>query len=247
MIDSSTARGVAVVTGAGGAIGASVARRLCKDGFTVACVDLQLDAAERTAAALPSAAGFRTDVRLETEVQDLREAIEGRLGSPWLLVNAAGVFFEHLIPDLSEEGWDFIIDVNLKGTFLTCKSFLPAMIENRSGCIVNVGSTLGIRGARSRPAYCASKGGVVMLTRALALDHAPDGVRVNCVCPGVVDTPMAEWLTSDPASFDAWRSTVPANRIGMPDDVAGAVSYLASPDADYVHGAMLVVDGAATV
>jgi NAD(P)-dependent dehydrogenase (short-subunit alcohol dehydrogenase family) len=235
-----------VVTGAGGAIGASVAKRLSNDGFTVACTDLEVSAAERTAASLGSAAAFGCDVRVESDVQTLCDAIGRTLGEPWLVVNSAGVFFEHLLADLSEEGWDFIIDVNLKGTFLICKTFLPAMIKAHTGCIINVGSTLGIHGAEGRAAYCASKGGVSLLTRALALDHARDGVRVNCVCPGVVDTPMADWLTSDPEKFEAWRSTIPAHRAGMPDDVAGAVSFLASSDADYVHGALLVVDGAAS-
>jgi len=246
MVSAAGANRVALVTGAGGAIGAAVGQRLARDGFHIACCDLELAVAERTAAEMENSRAFACDIRDEHQVCELRDAVRREMGDPWLLVNVAGVFFEHLIPELSEEGWDLIIDVNLKGTFLTCKTFLPAMIAARSGCIVNVGSTLGIRGAETRAAYCASKGGVVMLSRALALDHARDGVRVNCVCPGVVDTPMARWLTSDADVLEAWRAGVPAGRIGRPDDVAGAVSFLASTDADYVHGALLVIDGAAT-
>ena len=232
---------VAIVTGAGGAIGGAIARRLGADGFAVACVDVTGE--RETAAAIEGAEAFRCDVSSEHDVRELREAVERRLGSPWLLVNVAGVFFEHRIPELSEEDWDRTIDVNLKGTFLTCKHFLPAMIEAASGCVVNIASTAGIRGGHTRAAYCAAKGGVVLLTRSLALDHGPEGVRVNCVCPGLIDTPMADWIRQEREALAAWERTVPARRIGTVDDIAAAVSFLASPDADYMHGALLVVDG----
>ena len=120
------------------------------------------------------------------------------------------------------------------------------MIEPRSGCIVNISSTAGIRGGHTRAAYCAAKGGVVLLTRSLALDHGPDGVRINCVCPGLIDTPMADWIRLDGRRLAAWEKTVPAQRIGTVDDVAAAVSFLASPEAAYMHGALMVVDGGVT-
>jgi NAD(P)-dependent dehydrogenase (short-subunit alcohol dehydrogenase family) len=173
----------------------------------------------------------------------LRKQVEQQLGAPWLLVNAAGVFFVHRVPDLDEEGWDRTIDVNLKGPFLTCRALLPSMLEARSGCIINVASTAGLRGGHDRAAYCASKAGLVMFTRSLALDHGADGVRINCVCPGLIDTPMADWITSRPQALEQWRQGVPAQRIGVPDDIAGVVAFLASPDADYVHGAVMLVDG----
>jgi NAD(P)-dependent dehydrogenase (short-subunit alcohol dehydrogenase family) len=236
-------RKVAVVTGAGGAIGGAIASRLAADGFTVACVDRDADAAKATAADLADAASFRCDVRSAAQVARLRDRVERRLGAADVLVNVAGVFFTHRIPDLSEEQWDLLLDVNLKGTFLTCKTFLPAMIERRSGCIVNIASTAGIRGGRARAAYCASKGGVVLFTRALALDHGRDGVRISCVCPGLIDTQMATWLKRDPEALAAWERSIPAQRIGHVQDVAAAVSFLVSAEADYVHGAALVVDG----
>lgn len=231
---------VALVTGAGGAIGGAIARRLAADGYSVACVDVR---GQGETAAAAGGAAFRCDVSKEADVLGLRDEVESRLGPPWLLVNVAGVFFEHRITELSEEDWDRTIDVNLKGTFLTCKHFLPAMIEAGSGCIVNIASTAGIRGGHTRAAYCAAKGGVVLLTRSLALDHGPEGVRVNCVCPGLIDTPMADWIRQDREALVAWEGTVPARRIGTVDDVAAAVSFLASPEADYMHGALLVVDG----
>jgi NAD(P)-dependent dehydrogenase (short-subunit alcohol dehydrogenase family) len=222
---------VAVVTGAAGAIGAAVASALREDEFEVVGAD-----------AAPGADAV-CDVRSEAELAGLRERLEAGPGAPWLLVNVAGVFFEHRLPELSEEGWDLLVDTNLKGTFLACKTFLPAMIAAGSGCIVNIASTAGLSGGRTRAAYCAAKAGVVMLTRSLALDHGPDGVRVNCVCPGLIDTPMADWIRTDAGRLQAWERTVPAQRIGRVEDVAGAVSFLASDRASYMHGSVLQVDG----
>ena len=225
---------VAVVTGAAGAIGSAVAGRLAQDGFRVAGADVA------------AGADFRCDVRSEADVLRLRDEVERRLGAPWLLVNVAGAFFEHRITDLLESDWDLLIDTNLKGTFLTCKTFLPAMIAAASGCIVNIASTAGIRGGHHRAAYCAAKAGVVNLSRSLALDHGGDGVRVGCVCPGLIQTPMADWITSRPDALREFEASVPARRIGTVDDVASAVSFLASDAASYSHGAVLVVDGGVT-
>jgi meso-butanediol dehydrogenase / (S,S)-butanediol dehydrogenase / diacetyl reductase len=225
---------VAVVTGAAGGIGAAVAARLAADGFAVAGADLG------------DGAGFRCDVRSEDDVRRLRDEVTARLGAPSLLVNVAGVFFEHRITELAEADWDVILDTNLKGTFLTCKTFLPAMIDAGAGCIVNIASTAGIRGGRTRAAYCAAKAGVVNLTRSLALDHGGDGVRICCVCPGLIDTPMADWITSRPGALREWEAEVPARRIGTVDDIAAAVSFLASDAASYTHGTVLVVDGGVT-
>ena len=195
----------AVVTGAAGAIGAAVAARLAHDGFVVAGADVT------------DGADHRCDVRSEADVLRLRDEVTARHGAPWLLVNVAGVFFEHRITELAEDDWDLILDTNLKGTFLTCKTFLPAMIAAGSGCIVNIASTAGIRGGHTRAAYCAAKAGVVNLTRSLALDHGGDGVRVCCVCPGLIDTPMADWITSRPDAlreFEAAGARAPDRHRG---------------------------------
>lgn len=225
---------VALVTGAAGAIGGAIVRRLADDGFTVAGADLAVGA------------DYRCDVRSEEEVLRLRSEVEGRHGTPSLVVNVAGVFFEHRITELSVEDWDLVLDTNLKGTFLTCKTFLPAMIAAGSGCVVNVASTACIKGGHTRAAYCAAKAGVVNLTRSLALDHGGDGVRVCCVCPGLIDTPMADWITSRPDALREFEAGVPARRIGTVGDIAGAVSFLASDAASYAHGTVLVVDGGVT-
>jgi meso-butanediol dehydrogenase / (S,S)-butanediol dehydrogenase / diacetyl reductase len=233
---------VAVVTGAAGGIGAATCRRLAADGFTVAGVDRR----EPDLTGLAGARGYGADVRDAGSVRDLAGRIAADLGPPWLLVNAAGVFSIQRIVDLDESEWDRIIDTNLKGPFLTCREFMPAMIAAHDGCVVNIASTAGLRGGRRRAAYCASKGGLVLLTRSLAIDHGPDGVRVNCVCPGLVDTEMADWIRHDEVAMADFVARTPARRIGTPADIADAVAFLASDAASYLHGAVLAVDGGVT-
>ena len=243
---------VAVVTGAAGGIGGATCRRLAADGFAVACLDVSEDSARAAAAGLPGtdglpgAIGIAADVRDAASVRQAAARIRAELGTPWLLVNAAGVFSVQRLPDLTEDEWDRIIDTNLRGPFLTCREFLPDMISARDGCIVNVASTAGVHGDRQRAAYCASKGGLVQLTRSLAIDHGPDGVRVNCVCPGLIDTAMADWIRADSQALARWEATVPARRIGTAEEIADAIAFLASPGAGYVQGAVLMADGGST-
>jgi len=236
---------VAVVTGASGGIGEAVCRRLATDGFKVACLDVSEAEVTKLAADLPHALGLAVDVRDAASVRRAGARIRAELGTPWLLVNVAGVFSIQRLPDLDEAEWDRIIDTNLKGPFLTCREFLPDMISVRDGCIVNVASTAGVRGGRQRAAYTASKGGLVQLTRSLAIDHAPDGVRVNCVCPGLIDTSMADWIRSDPDALTRWAGTLPARRIGLASEVADVIGFLAT-GGSYMHGAVVMVDGGGT-
>jgi NAD(P)-dependent dehydrogenase (short-subunit alcohol dehydrogenase family) len=237
---------VAVVTGAAGGIGAAICRRLAADGFAVACVDLREPDLAGLTGELPAARGYAADLRDATSVGRAAASIRRDLGEPWLLVNAAGVFSIQLLPDLDEQEWDRILDTNLKGPFLTCREFLPAMIEAHDGCIVNIASTAGVRGGRRRAAYCASKGGLVLLTRSLAIDHGPDGVRVNCVCPGLIDTEMADWIRHDEPAMARFDAGTPAGRIGSPAEIAAAVAFLASADASYLQGAVVMADGGVT-
>jgi NAD(P)-dependent dehydrogenase (short-subunit alcohol dehydrogenase family) len=150
------------------------------------------------------------------------------------------------VTELGEQEWDRILETNLKGPFLTCREFLPPMIEAGGGCIVNIASTAGVRGGRMRAAYSASKGGLVLLTKSLAIDHGPDGVRVNCLCPGLIDTDMADWIRHDEQALSRWASGIPAGRIGTPEDIADGVAFLASDGGSYLHGAVLMVDGGVT-
>jgi NAD(P)-dependent dehydrogenase (short-subunit alcohol dehydrogenase family) len=221
----------AVVTGAAGAIGAAVAARLLSDGFDVVGTDVSGDV------------DVRCDLRDEQQVAALRDAAADRRGPPRVLVNVAGVFFEHDVPETTVEQYQSIMDTNVLGTFLTCRAFLPAMIDAGQGCIVNIASVAGLRAGHRRAVYNASKAAVVLFTRCLALDHGPQGVRVNCICPGLIDTPMADWITSRPQALHDWEQSIPARRIGTPADIAAAVSWLASDDAGYLHGSVLTVDG----
>jgi len=221
----------AVVTGAAGAIGAAVAARLASDGFDVVGTDVSGDV------------DVRCDLRDEQQVAALRDAAADRAGPPRVLVNVAGVFFEHDVPETTVEQYQSIMDTNVMGTFLTCRAFLPAMIDAGHGCIVNIASVAGLRAGHRRAVYNASKAAVVLFTRCLALDHGAQGVRVNCICPGLIDTPMADWITSRPQALHDWEQSIPARRIGTPADIAAAVSWLASDDAGYLHGSVLTVDG----
>ena len=232
----------AVVTGAAGGIGQAICRRLAADGFAVAGLDLR----EPDLSELPGARAYSVDIRDADSVRQAADRIRTDLGAPWLLVNAAGVFSIQYVTDLREEEWDRILDTNLKGPFLTCREFLPAMIEARDGCIVNIASTAGVRGGRKRAAYCASKGGLVLLTRSLAVDHGRDGIRVNCVCPGLIDTEMADWIRHDAAAMADFNASTPAGRIGQPADIADAVCFLASDRAGYLQGSVIMVDGGVT-
>jgi NAD(P)-dependent dehydrogenase (short-subunit alcohol dehydrogenase family) len=237
---------VAVVTGAAGGIGGAACRRLAADGFGVACLDVREEEAGRLADDLPGCRGYGVDVRDPGSVHEAGMRIRRDLGAPWLLVNAAGVFSIQRITDLDEQEWDRILDTNLKGPFLTCREFLPAMVQARDGCIVNIASTAGVRGGRRRAAYCASKGGLVLLTRSLAVDHGPDGIRVNCLCPGLIDTEMADWIRHDEEAIARFGSSIPAGRMGTPEEIADAVAFLASDGGSYLHGAVLMVDGGVT-
>ena len=180
-------------------------------------------------------------------MDELRDAVTAELGAPWLLVNAAGVFFEHEVTELSLEQWDHVMDVNVRGTFLTCRALLPAMQEAGSGCIVNIASTAGLSGGHTRAAYNASKGAVVLFTRSLAIDCGPARrarelrrAGLDRHADGRLDPPRRA-CGSRPSSA---RS--PRGRIGTPEDVADAVAFLASDGASYMHGSTLVVDGGVT-
>jgi len=242
VMDTSTNK-VAIVTGAGGGIGAGIARKLAQDGYIVACVDLNYEAALGVAREIPGAVAYKVDVAKEVEVVNLRTELLNSVGAPSLLVNSAGVFFEHDVVTLSEESFDQIIDVNLKGTFFMCKVFIPDFLQAGKGNIINISSTAGLHSGTNRAVYCASKAGVIMFTRSLAADYGAKGIRANCICPGLIDTPMANWIKEDMSALQAWEKRIPAQRIGTAGDVADAVSFLASDASSYIHGESMVVDG----
>ena len=164
-----------------------------------------------------------------------------------VLVNVAGIGSTTSAPDTPLHVWEDVFAVNARGTFLCCKHAIPGMVARGGGTIVNIGSVAGLVGLRNRAAYCASKGAVIALTRALAVDHVGDGVRVNVVCPGTVDSPWVQRLVHDAGeSLDALRARQPMGRLGTPEEIADAVLYLASDAAAFVTGSSLVIDGGLT-
>ena len=229
----------ALVTGAGSGIGAAVARRLSTEGARVILADVTLGAVEEIARELgPDARALQLDVRDEEQVAPAMVDLD-------VLVNAAGIGSTTNAPETPLELWENVFAVNARGTFLCCKHALPGMAARGRGSIVNVASVAALVGLRNRAAYSASKGAVVALTRALAVDHVSDGIRVNAVCPGTVDSPWVRRLVEESGeSLDALRERQPMGRLGTTEEIAEAVEYLAS--AAFVTGTVLVIDGGLT-
>jgi NAD(P)-dependent dehydrogenase (short-subunit alcohol dehydrogenase family) len=234
----------AFVTGAGSGIGEATARALAGEGARVVLADVDAAAVEALAAGLgEQATATRLDVRDENDVA-AAIAAAGRLDA---LINVAGIGSTTNAPDTPLETWERVFAVNVTGTFLCSKHAIPAMASSGGGTIVNVGSVAGLVGLRNRAAYCASKGAVIAFTRALAVDHADDGIRVNAVCPGTIETPWVRRLVDDAGeSLDALRARQLLGRLGTPEEVAEAILYLASDDAAFLTGAMLTIDGGLT-
>jgi 2-keto-3-deoxy-L-fuconate dehydrogenase len=231
----------ALVTGAGSGIGEAVARALHAEGAEVVLAD----AAGERVQALAAELGSRTQA-LTLDVRD-EHAVAGAMGGLDVLANVAGVGSTTNAPDTPLEVWENVFAVNTRGTFLCCKHAIPGMIERGGGAIVNMASVAGLVGLPNRAAYCASKGAVIALTRALAIDHVRQGIRVNAVCPGTVDSPWVRRLVEEAGeSLDALRARQPMGRLGATDEVAQAVLYLASDAAAFVTGSELVIDGGLT-
>ena len=219
----------ALVTGAGSGIGAAVARRLLAEGYDVVATDL-----------VPRDSVVHLDVRDEPQVAEVVRDVD-------VLVNVAGIGSTTSAPETALETWEEVFAVNARGTFLCCKHAIPGMVARGGGAIVNVASVAALVGLRNRAAYSASKGAVVALTRALAVDHVADGVRVNAVCPGTVDSPWVRRLGEESGeSLEALRARQPMGRLGTPDEIAEAVAYLASDRAAFVTCSVLVIDGGLT-
>ena len=245
---------VALITGGTSGIGRATAVLFAREGARVALTGRDEVRGRVVLHEVRSAGGegifIRSDVRLAS---DCRRAVDETIKTFKkidLLFNNAGVFFPRTVPDCPEEEWDQTVDVNLKGTFLMSKYALPHMIERRAGVIVNNSSGWGLVGGDAAAAYCASKGGVVLLTKAMAIDHGRHGIRVNCICPGDVETPM---LPEDARQRgQTWEQYLqgaanrPLGRIGKPEEIARAVLFLATDDSSFMTGSALVVDGGGT-
>jgi NAD(P)-dependent dehydrogenase (short-subunit alcohol dehydrogenase family) len=239
---------VALVTGAASGIGRAIALCLARSGARVAAVDLHLPGVEEAAALIQAAGAQALAVQADVSSQAAGAAVTSRVLDCWsrldILVNNAGVSGESPFLDMDEAEWDRVLDFNLKGAFLCAQAAARAMVRaGQGGKIVNVTSVNAEVAGPGLAHYCASKGGLRMLTRVMALELAPHKINVNAVAPGIVDTPLTRGSLADPDRRRALLAHVPWGRVGQPEDVAHAVLFLASPEADFITGATLLVDG----
>jgi len=244
---------VAIITGGNAGIGRSTAELFASEGAKVVIAARNAERGAATVEAISAGGGeahfVPCDVRLEDDCQRAAAAAVDTFGAVDALVNNAGIILRRrTVIDTDLEDWENLFAVNVRGTFLMCKHALPEMIRGGGGTIVNVSSYYGLVGGEQLAAYCSSKGAVVQLTRVLALDHVDDGVRVNCVCPGTVHTPMMDraWATYGPGAQEVWAAKHPMGRVAEPEEIAQAILYLAGPESSFVTGTALVIDGGVT-
>ena len=241
----------ALITGGGSGIGRATALLFAREGAAVAVADLDKSSARAVAREIEGAGGqalaVRCDVSQAADCQHAVQEIVAAFGGLDILFNNAGLIRRASVLEISEEDWDRAMSVNVKSIYLMSKYAIPVMEKGGGGAIVNTGSGWGLVGGRNAVSYCASKGAVVNMTRAMALDHAAQKIRVNCVCPGDTDTGMlrseAQQLGAATDAFLAEAADRPLRRVGKPEDIAQAVLYLSSEASSFVTGTTLVVDG----
>lgn len=243
---------IAVVTGSGKGIGRAIAERFAKAGASLVCCDIDEAsarvAAEHIVSSGGTAIGVRTDVSDKASVKALVESTLDRFGRVDIVCNNAGVLDDHKpLGDVTDELWEKIIGTNLTGTFLVSRAFLAAMLEQGSGTFVNVASIAGIVAQAGGLAYTVSKHGVIGLTRQISADYGKSGIRANAICPGAIETDLAREFLKDAPEVRAIVESVPAGRLGRPEEIADFAVYLASDASSFVHGAALVIDGGWTI
>ena len=249
MRDLELAGRVAIVTGGESGIGRAICELFAAEGASIVIADLSPgDAAESISKRGGGAAvQVQADVRSQRDARRVVGEAVRRFGGVDILCNNAGIELLKPMVETTEEEWDRVMDTNLKGAFLLSKFAIPEMIKRGGGSIVNTASQLGLVGLENFTAYCASKAGVILLTRAMALEQAPNGIRVNCICPGPVETPMLERelkTERDPeAARRMWAGRLPIGRLGKPEEIAQAALFLASDRSSFSVGQALVIDG----
>jgi NAD(P)-dependent dehydrogenase (short-subunit alcohol dehydrogenase family) len=239
---------VAIVTGAGSGIGAATARLFAAEGCSVVVADRQAESAARIAREIGARAeAMHVDVSKSTEVKAMVDGTVAKRGRIDILINNAGYGITGSVVDTSEEDWDALMSVNVRGVFLGCKYAIPHMKRQGGGVIVNTASTTSKAGIPNRAAYVTSKGAVAAMTRAMALDHVGDNIRINCVAPGTIESPyFVEMMSkaSDPAAFrKGLEVRQPMGRMGRPEEIAKAMLFLASDDSSFCTGSTLFADG----
>ena len=244
---------VAIVTGGASGIGRAIAILFAKEGAKVVVADLQNESRfdeEQPADILDAIAEVggtgifvKTDVTNSQQVQDLIDKTIAEYGKIDILSNNAGIFIRNEITEVSDDEWDRVINTNLRGYFYTCRAVIPHMLEQGGGRIVNMSSIHGLRGTGAALTYCASKGGIENMTKQLAAEYAPNNIRVNAVAPGTTRTAMCKPFLDTPEMLAEYERRTLLPRLGIPDDTAYAVLYLASQESTFVAGHTLVVDG----
>ncbi|HXE74357.1 MAG TPA: SDR family oxidoreductase [Candidatus Xenobia bacterium] len=245
---------VAIVTGAGTGIGRACAEALAAEGAAVVLAGRRRQLLEQAAEALRARKGKaqaqECDITRVAHVEALVHRALDEFGGLHVVVNNAGAWMAGSVEETSEEELDHLLAVNLKGTFLVSKAAVPALRQSGGGSVINIGSILSLVGMKRRAAYTATKGAIALLTKAMALDHAAENIRVNCICPGLVDTPLLQNAlaqASDPTGELARRiAGIPLGRIGKPEDVGRLAVFLASDDSSWMTGALLPLDGGFT-
>ena len=237
----------AIVTGAGSGIGAASARRFAAEGARVMVADIRLHKAQQTVADIESEGGsaiaHAVDVADPDQVQTMINESIGHLGKLDILFNNAGTVRPGTAVDLSVADWDLVMNINVRSVFLGAKYAIPQMLKQGNGCIINTASISGLHGDGASVVYAASKAAVINLTRALSTDHGAQGIRVNAICPGTIETPPVQRMMAQPGALARNEEAHALGRIGKPEEIAAAALWLASDESSFVSGDAIVVDG----
>ena len=241
---------VAIITGAASGIGKATAKLFAEHGAKVVVADIDENGGNKTVTDIQAAGSeaffIQTDVTIRADTDQMVAQTLKNYDKLDILLNNAGIAMRLPVAELSEDDWHRCLDVNLTGVFLCAKAAIPAMQKNEGGSIINMSSIYGIVGADVRAAYVASKGAVTNLTRGMALDYAEDNIRVNCICPGFVETPLVAGVVKNPEEYQKLANKHPMRRLGQPEEIAFGALYLASDESAFVTGIALPIDGGYT-